>query len=209
MPKLEYFYAAHSAFAYLGSQRLLDISREANVKIIHKPYDLRRAMVAIGSTLISQRPARHRAYFFKREIQRWSEHRSAPVMAGRPQHHDNDVSLPNCMLIACQERGGNVDGLAHAMLQAHWRDDADLADRDTLAKLAGALDLDGSSLLTEADGARAREQYEANTTEAIQRSVFGSPTYFVDNDMFYGQDRLELVERALSKPYAGDWPICS
>jgi 2-hydroxychromene-2-carboxylate isomerase len=48
--------------------------------------------------------------------------------------------------------------------------------------------------------------YRANTDEAIRRSVFGSPTYFVDGDMFYGQDRLDMVERALRKPYAGAWP---
>jgi 2-hydroxychromene-2-carboxylate isomerase len=48
--------------------------------------------------------------------------------------------------------------------------------------------------------------YKANTQEAIDRSVFGSPTYFVGDDMFYGQDHLDLVERALVKPYAGSWP---
>ena len=48
--------------------------------------------------------------------------------------------------------------------------------------------------------------YEANTVEAIDRAVLGSPTYFVDGDMFYGQDHLELVERALSRPFAGTWP---
>jgi 2-hydroxychromene-2-carboxylate isomerase len=48
--------------------------------------------------------------------------------------------------------------------------------------------------------------FHANTEEAVQRSVFGSPTYFVDGDMFYGQDRLELVERALRTPFAGKWP---
>jgi 2-hydroxychromene-2-carboxylate isomerase len=48
--------------------------------------------------------------------------------------------------------------------------------------------------------------YETNTEEAIRRSVFGSPTYFVDGDMFYGQDHLAQVERALRQPYAGDWP---
>ena len=48
--------------------------------------------------------------------------------------------------------------------------------------------------------------YEANTEEAIRRSVFGSPTYFVDGDMFYGQDRLDQVARALRQPYGGDWP---
>ena len=45
----------------------------------------------------------------------------------------------------------------------------------------------------------------ANTAEAIERSVFGSPTYFIDGDMFYGQDRLEQVERAISQPFAKVW----
>ena len=57
-----------------------------------------------------------------------------------------------------------------------------------------------------ADGEAAIAQYQANTEEAVARSVFGSPTHFVDGDMFYGQDRLHMVERALSKPYAGTWP---
>lgn len=209
MSKLEYFYAAHSAFAYLGSQKLLDVAANAGVTIVHKPYDLRRALTAIGSTLTSKRSPEHRAYFFGREIKRWSEHRAAPLIAGRPTHHDNDIGLPNCFLIACQAQGGNIDGLAHALLQAHWRDDADLADRATLTVLAKGLDLDGEALLADADTAAVRQTYEANTNEAVERSVFGSPTYFVDGDMFYGQDHLELVERALGKPYAGTWPPAS
>lgn len=207
MPKLEYFYVAHSAFAYLGSRRLLEIARAANVEISHRPYDLRRAMVAIGSTLIGQRSDAHRAYFFGREIMRWSEQRCAPVIGRRPTHHDNDVALPNCLLIACQAKRLNVDGLAHAILEAHWRDDADHADRETLARLVTALDMDAEMLLAAANSDEVRMQYAKNTTEAIERSVFGSPTYFVDGDMFYGQDRLELVERALVKPYAGAWPV--
>ncbi|MFY0612872.1 MAG: 2-hydroxychromene-2-carboxylate isomerase [Hyphomicrobiaceae bacterium] len=207
MPQLEYFYAAHSAYAYLGSQRVMDIAKAANVKIIHKPYDLRRGMAGIGSSLIRERSPQHRAYFFKREIQRWSEERNAPLISYRPTHHDNDITLPNCVLIACQLKDGNIDGLAHAMLQAHWRDDADLADSDTLASLANNLGLDGAALLADADSEAVRSAYETNTNEAIERYVIGSPTYFVDGDMFYGQDRLEMVERALKKPYAGEWPI--
>lgn len=207
MPTLEYFYSAHSAFAYLGSQRLLEISRTANVNILHKPYDLRHAMLAIGSAPINQRSPEHRAYFFNREVQRWSEERNAPLNAGLPRHHDNDIALSNCVLIAGQMNGGNVDELAHAMLQAHWRYDADLADREVLAGLVKNLGLDTEGLLADAISDRVRSIYEANTSEAIERSVFGSPTYFVDNDMFYGQDHLEMVERALSKPYAVGWPI--
>ena len=103
-------------------------------------------------------------------------------------------------------QGANVDALAHALLRAHWRDDADLADPETLARLAAGLDFDAPALLEAARSPAVLEQYEANTQEAIARSVFGSPTYFVDGDMFYGQDRLEMVERALHRPFAGRQP---
>ena len=209
MAEIEYFYAAHSAFAYLGSARFMEIANTAGRKIVHKPYDIRKALVAIGSTLTKERPAAHRAYFFGREIQRWSEHRNAPVMTGRPTYHDNDIALPNCILIAAQTHGDNVDALAHAMLQAHWRDDADLADRDTLATLMKNLEIDPEKLFEAASSKTVRDEYAANTGDAIKRSVFGSPTYFVDGDMFYGQDHLEMVERALKQPYRGTWPPAS
>ncbi len=180
----------------------MEIAESAGRRIVHKPYDLRRGMESIGAPSFRARSQAHKAYFFGREIERWSEHRSAPLVPFRPTHHDNDITLPNCLLIAVQHHGKNVDGLAHALLQAHWRDDADLADPDTLARLAAGLDLDAPALLEAAQSQSVRAQYAANTNEAIERSVFGSPTYFVDGDMFYGQDRLEMVERAMQQPYA-------
>ena len=110
------------------------------------------------------------------------------------------------MLVVDAAHGARVDALAHAMLEAHWRDDADLADRDTLRRIGAGTGLDADRLLDAADGDAARAAYEANTAEAVRRSVFGSPTYFVDGDMFYGQDQLELVARALERPFAGRWP---
>ncbi len=203
MSKVEYFYAAHSAFAYLGSARFMEIAKAADRQIIHKPYDLRKGMMEIGSTQFKARSPGHRSYFFGREIQRWSEQRGAPLVSFRPTHHDNDITLPNCVLIAGQLQGMNVDALAHALLQAHWRDDADLADPKSLAALAASLDIDATPLLNAAGSDEVLKRYEANTSEAIRRSVFGSPTYFVDDDMFYGQDRLEMVERAMHRPYRG------
>jgi 2-hydroxychromene-2-carboxylate isomerase len=88
------------------------------------------------------------------------------------------------------------------MLESHWRDDADLADEATLVELGKRAGLDPIPLLDAASSDEVQAIYEANTREAIARSVFGSPTYFVDGDMFYGQDRLEMVERALRQPYA-------
>ncbi len=201
MAIIEYFYAAHSAYAYLGSAKLMQVVRDAGATLIHKPNDLRLVVPAAGSTPTSERTAAHRAYFFGREIDRWAEHRNAPVLGRMPTHHRKDIDLPNCFLIAAGEAGPAIDKLAHALLEQHWRYDADLSDAATLVSIANGLDLDGETLLAKACSDEAKAQYKSNTEEAINRSVFGSPTYFVDGDMFYGQDRLELVERALRQPY--------
>ena len=206
MAEIEYFYSAHSAFAYLGSARLMEIARAAGRRIAHRPIDLGRVVAVTGPGATNGRTPARRAYFSGREIERWAEARGAPVMAGFPTHHDNDMDLANGMLIAGLTQGQEIDQLAHLMLQAHWRDDADLADRATLTRLGELADVDPAPLLGAALSPEIQAVYQANTEEAIDRSVFGSPTYFVDGDMFYGQDHLELVARALNQPFAGTWP---
>lgn len=203
MATIEYVYSAHSAFAYLGSARFMEIARTAGRTVLHRPVDLRRVVDAAGATPFGRRGPRHRDYYFRREIERWAELRGAPVLSGIPTHHANDTTLPNCLLIAAAEHGHDAGPLAHAMLQAHWRDDADLADADTLAGLARGVGLAAAALLAAAGSSAIRTLYERYTEEAIRRSVFGSPSYFADGDMFYGQDRLELLERALRQPFAG------
>jgi 2-hydroxychromene-2-carboxylate isomerase len=206
MPEIEYFYSAHSAFAYLGSARFMEIAAAAGRRIVHKPMHLDRVIAAVGSTAFRDRSDKYRAYYFGREIDRWAEFRNAPVMAGRPTYHDEDMTLPNCFLIAGIVAGHNIDRLAHALLEAHRRDDADLTDVPTLTKLADSVGVEAAPLLAAAVTGNIQTIYEANTAEAIERSVFGAPTYFVDGDMFYGQDRLEMVERALERPFKGIWP---
>ncbi|MBT3331700.1 MAG: 2-hydroxychromene-2-carboxylate isomerase [Rhodospirillaceae bacterium] len=202
MSEIEYFYSAHSIFAYLGSARIMEIAQAAGRTLVHRPIDLNQSVPAGGASSFKERSPKHRAYFFRREIDRWSEQRNAPVMEGYPQYHYNDTALCNGMIIAGVQQGQNMDQLSHAMLQSHWLEDTDLADRDTLARLAKSVGLDPVPLLDAAMSDEIQAIYQANTDEAVARSVFGSPTYFVDGDMFYGQDRLEMVERALRQPYA-------
>ncbi|MEC9154140.1 MAG: 2-hydroxychromene-2-carboxylate isomerase [Pseudomonadota bacterium] len=206
MADIEYFYSAHSAFAYLGSARFMEIAHSGSHSIVHKPFELSPAIDAGGAGSTRTRSPAHRAYYFGREIQRWSEERNAPVVEGMPTYHYNDMTLANGMLIACDQQGGDTDKLAHCLLEAHWKDDADLAARETLTCLSQSVGIDPQPLLETALSKKTQAIYKANTQEAIERSVFGSPSYFVDGDMFYGQDRLEMVERALVKPYAGTWP---
>ena len=206
MADIEYFFSAHSLFAYLGSARLSEVAQAAERRIAHRPMDLHKVMEGMGVTPFSARSEAHYAYYFGREEERWSEYRNAPILPRRPTHHDNDTALANGMLIAGIERGVDIGPLAHNIMEAHWRDDADFAAPETLAELAQKAGIDPAPLLDAALSPETRALLDKNTEEAIQRSVFGSPTYFVDGDMFYGQDRLEMFERALKQPFAGSWP---
>lgn len=196
--EIEYFYSAHSAFAYLGSRELERIAEQAGAKVIHRPMDLRRVVAAAKAPTFTAYSDAHMAYFFGIEINRWSEYRGAPVLAHYPRHHDNEIESSNCLLIAALEYGLSIEALAHHLLEAHWRYDADLADPETLSRLADEAGFDGPALMKAAKSETVRATYRNNTLEAIERSVFGAPTYFVDGEMFYGQDRLEFVERALN-----------
>lgn len=202
MTDIEYFYSAHSLYAYLGSRKLMQIATAHGCRIVHRPMDLRAVVAASAAVPFGKRTQAHKDYFFGREMERWAEERNVPMMHHFPRFHANDITLPNCLLLAAIATEADIDALAHRLLEAHWLEDADLADAATLQGLADGLGMDGEKLLAVARSHKVLAQYDANTQEAIARSVFGSPTYFVGGDMFYGQDRLEMVERALSKPYA-------
>jgi 2-hydroxychromene-2-carboxylate isomerase len=205
MAEIEYFYSAHSVFAYIGDRRLHEIAREAGARIVHRPFDLRRLMSATGGAANSMTPER-RAYFSRREIERWAAFRGLEIMRGIPESHPNDFTLANRVLIAAAEAGADVDNLAVAIMQAHWRDGADLADAAGLARIGEGAGIAMTPLLEAAASDHVAAIHEANTQAAIARPMFGSPTYIVAGDMFYGQDHLELVARALSEPFPDTWP---
>lgn len=194
---IEYFYAAHSAYAYLGTKALAQIAQDSGWRVVHRPFDYLPVVQAASPHVTQGRTVAHIEYFFGRELRRWSQWRDLPMISRRPSHHDNPLALASGMIIAATD----PDRVGFGILQAHWRDDADIADADTLLQIAQECGEDAQALLKMARSTAVSEQFSANTKEAIARSVFGSPTYFVGGDMFYGQDRLELVARAIKQPF--------
>lgn len=205
MKVIEFFYSSHSAFAYLGYDKMIEIAKASGRQIIHRPVYLNKVVAACHKDGFMKRSKAHYAYYFGREIDRWAQFREMPMGPGIPGNHSNDTTLANSVLIAAQESGLDVDRLAKAFLGGHWVDHLDLADKDKLTAIIDQSDMDAADLLAKAESPVVREIYAANTEEAIERSVFGSPTYVVDGDMFYGQDRLEMVERALKQPFDRNW----
>ncbi|MCV2889746.1 2-hydroxychromene-2-carboxylate isomerase [Ruegeria aquimaris] len=207
MARIDYFYSAHSAYAYLGAQELYRIcATHPGTELVHRPILLSPVVEAAGGLTFAERSKAHVDYFFGREIERWAEWRGVPVIDHRPTYHDNPLDLPNGVIIAAQRAGLDVNALSFAILQAHWRDDADIADPGLLNHLIAGLGMEPEPLLTAARSEPALAEQAANTQEAIDRALFGSPSYVVDGDPFYGQDRLDLVARALMRPFRpGTW----
>ncbi|MEP4195585.1 MAG: 2-hydroxychromene-2-carboxylate isomerase [Aliishimia sp.] len=201
MPTIHYIYSAHSAYAYLGSKALYDICARHNVTLIHKPILLSPVVEAQGSMPFRERTQAHVDYFFGREIERWAELRNVPIVNFRPTYHDADYTLASGMILALGAQGPEVDAMAHAILEAHWRDDADLSNPSTLAQIAVGQGHDAQRLIAMAASNEVQSQLTANSDQARENAVFGSPTYILDGDSFYGQDRLELVERAVKQPF--------
>jgi 2-hydroxychromene-2-carboxylate isomerase len=200
MSTIDYYYSVRSVYAYFGSQRIVALAKRFGRTLRHRPIDLSRVVPAAGSLPFSQRSATLRAYQFGRELERWSEWLDLPVVI-EPRHHYGDRDLPSGLVLVAQQQGCDVDALSDAILTALWRDDRDIADPDVLARIAASVGIDAAPLLDSALAPETKAEFAASTDEAIRIGVLGSPTYVVDGELFYGQDRLMFVERHLERPF--------
>ena len=196
MRLIGYFYSIRSSFAYLGAQRLYDLARRYDARVIHKPVNLSAVVVATGGIPFEQRSPARLAHS-QLELRRWSAFLGIPINVD-PTHHVGPRELASGMVIAAQRQKHNADGLSFAILEALWRDDRDIADEKVLRELATRRGLDGGQLVAEAMSREVQAEFVANTDEAIRRGIIGSPTYLVGDEPFFGQDRLDFVERALA-----------
>jgi 2-hydroxychromene-2-carboxylate isomerase len=204
-PSIEYFFSFVSLWSYVGSRVFQDIVKRTDAKVEFKPIDLLAAFDAGGSKKVRERPAPRQAYRIV-EMQRWREHYKIPLTIW-PKYYPVDPSLGHRMLLAAIRDGGDVMAFAHAGTAAVWADERDVADPDTLVRLANEGGLDGKHLLAQADDPALKARESALTQEAIDRQLFGAPFYFYRGEPFWGQDRLTMLEQAITSGRAPIlWP---
>ena len=194
-----YYFAPQSTWAYLGHERFVAIAKAHDAKVEMRPINLAKIFSVSGGLPLSKRPPQRQAYRIT-EVKRWSEHLGLAINL-QPKFNPVVPDLAAKLIIATQLAHGTEVALqlTGAIMRAHWVDDQNIADGDALAGLAFAADLDGKQLVKSADTASVQAEYERFTDEAIAANVFGSPWYVVDGEGFWGQDRLDFVERALAK----------
>ena len=199
---IEYFYSAYSAYAYIGHYQFLRLAEKAGREVVHRPFDLMKCLNEIGYHPLGERTQASLDYQFGRQRDRWSEYRQVEMPKETPSTHNNGAEIADLILIAAKKLELEIEMISSEFMQSHWLNNLDLNNEDAMVEKLKSLDLDTDMLMQFSKAPEVIAEYEANTNTAIKHSVFGSPTYFVDGDMFYGQDNLCLVERALSKPFA-------
>ncbi|MDC0458259.1 DsbA family protein [Alphaproteobacteria bacterium] len=118
-----------------------------------------------------------------------------------PSNHSVPEEPSNTLIIAAIKDGHGVDKFVHAMMCAHWVNGANLSNLDDLTKIIDSVGLNADKLTEAPNSKDVLDTYNKSTEEAVAMSVFGLPTYVIDDDMFYGQDSLGLVEYALNQPF--------
>lgn len=196
MRTVEYFYWINSDWAYLGHDRLRELASKHGATIIYKPVQLLKVYAQTGGIILKKRSMERQAYRIL-ELRRWSEFLGMPVVA-EPKHAASD-QLASCLVIAAMRAGHSPHELSNYIFRAKWVDDLDHSNPELLIELANRSGMDGKALMAAAVAPEIKEELDRNTDEAISRGVFGSPAYFVEGEHFWGQDRLEWVDRALSK----------
>ena len=198
---VQYYYSAYSAYAYIGHLYFEKIVKDLGRHIEHKPFNLIKCINTVGNQPLSDRPEASLEYHFQRQRDRWSEFRNVEMPRQTPRSHSNAADLADRILIAGIFSDINIDQLAFKFMLSHWTRNTDLTNENQIKEILISENFNAEELLKMASTKKIKDTYEENTEKAIALSVFGSPTYFVDDDMFYGQDNLELIERALKRPF--------
>ena len=195
MPAVDYYFAPISPYSYLGHERFTAIAQKHGAKVNLIPVDLMQVFPVSGGVPVGKRAPQRQAYRLV-ELQRWSDHLGVPLTL-HPKHWPTADAAASRLVIAADRAGADAMGLAFALMRACWSEDRDIADPATLEAIVDACGLD-RALLEAAEAPEIEEQRLAFTQQAIDRQVFGAPFYMVNGEMFWGQDRLDFVDEALS-----------
>jgi len=200
---IDYYFTLVSPWAYIGHASFMKIAERHGATVNYKPMLLGRVFAETGGLPLPQRhPARQRYRLV--ELQRWREKRGLSFNL-QPKYWPFDAGLVDRFVIAIVVARQNPDPFLRRAFKAVWEEERDLADPFVIAELAEAVGLDSSSLLEMAKGDATEAIYALNLENAVAADVFGSPAYVLDGEVFWGQDRLELLDDALTSgrsPYS-------
>lgn len=203
MPRqVDYYFSLQSPWAYIGHQLFMEVIAAHGLEVKHKPVVLVDLFSETGGLpLLKRHPVRQRYRMV--ELQRWRDKRGLTFHL-QPANWPFNARLADGVVIAAIEAGHHPDRFLRRAYAAVWEDQLNLADAATLEKLADETGLPGKLLVERSRSEEVGATYEQNRQDALASDVFGSPVYVLEGEVFWGQDRIELLADALKsgrKPY--------
>lgn len=196
---IDYYASLNSPWTHLGAARLEAIvaRRGASVRIF--PVNFGIIFPASGGLPLPKRAPQRQAYRLM-ELERWRAHLGIPIHL-KPRFFPANEAQATLCVIAARETIGDAQAitLAHRVLKALWEEEKDTGNSATLAGLIADAGLDAPALMKLAAEPRWAERRDRDTQDALARGVFGAPSYVIGDEIFWGQDRLEFVERRLGR----------
>ena len=197
-PTIDYYLSPQSPWTYLGHERFEALARAAGATIRVLPVDLGRVFPVSGGLPLAKRAPQRQAYRLV-ELARFSSHLGRPLNL-HPRFFPVDGNDAAKLIIAVDLNEGSDAAMriAGAIMRSVWIEERNIADPTVLAQL-----LEGCTLparrLEDSQTQAVHERYSADSEQAIESGVFGAPTYAVEGELFWGQDRLDFLERRLAR----------
>jgi 2-hydroxychromene-2-carboxylate isomerase len=192
VPQIEFYWDSASPYTYLAATQIEALAARHGASVVWKPFLLGKVFEATGNRAPATIPAKGK-YLFQ-DLRLWAQHYGVPFRFPKVF----PVASLGSLRIACALPEADIGRWALAVMQAYWSEDRDIGQPEILKAVAASLGWDGDDLLARAQTQPVKDRLKANTEEAVQRGVFGAPTFFIGKTMFWGNDRFELMEEVLS-----------
>lgn len=193
---IDYLFTMRSPWAYIGHGAFIDICRRRQAAVRFRPMSLATLFPESGGLPLEKRHPSRQAYRLV-ELRRWRERRGLRFEL-QPRCWPFDATLADRVVVVLAASEADPEPFVAAGFRAVWEEGRDLADVDEIGRLLASAGHDAEAVLGAALSDAAGDAYAADTRRTIHEGVFGSPTYRLDGENFWGQDRLDLLDDALA-----------
>ena len=198
MIKVDYFMSHGSPWTFLGHNRLNKLVKKFNVQLNMYPVNYGEIFPISGGLPVSKRPLQRQKIRLQ-ELKRWAEFLNIDLIP-EPKFFPSKSLLPSLLIIAAKIKKTNKDfELASSIMNALWVKELNIDEENTLKNIMDNLELDSEDLLSFAKSQECESIFKEYTNIAIEKNVFGAPTFIIDDQIYWGQDRLDFIERHLLK----------
>ena len=187
-----------SPWTFLGHKRINKIALENNYELIIMPVNYGEVFPATGGLPVNKRSIQRQKYRLQ-ELARWSEFLKVKLNT-EPKFFPSRSLLPSLAIISAKLlKYENVMDIAYRIMEALWVKELDIDDEKTLKSVISKLTPSAEELIDFSKQDVVSNEIKKNTEKALKSAVFGAPTYIIDDEVFWGQDRLDFVERYIKR----------